>query len=248
MTKTSGLGDNCYLGGYDLSGDIMSLSKIGGGMSPLDVTPINVSAHVRIGGLRDGGIDFNSAFDTVAGQEHPVLSVLPTADVQVRYMRGTASGNAAAVTVAKQVDYNPTRDNAGMLTVGVSTLSNGFGLQFGDQLTPGLRTDTTATNGTSFNGLASSAFGAEAFLQVTAFTGTDVTVTIQDSADNSSFTNVTGLSFVATTAAHTTQRIFTTNVATIRQYVRAVTTTSAGFTTVTFAVVMVRNPIAGQVF
>jgi hypothetical protein len=248
MTKTSGLGDAAYIGGYDLSGDIMSLGKIGGGMSPLDVTPINVSAHVRIGGLRDGGIDFVTAFDTAVGQEHLVLSALPTADVQVMYMRGTAIGNAAAALIAKQIDYNPTRGTDGMLTVAVATMANGFGLEFGTQLTAGLRTDTAATNGASFDGTASSAFGAQAYLQVTAFTGTDATVTIQDSADNVTFTNVTGLSFTATTAAHTTQRIATANTATIRRYTRAVTTTSAGFTSATFAVMLVRNQVAGQVF
>lgn len=248
MTKSSGLGDNCYIGGYDLSGDIMSLGKIGGGMAPLDVTPINASAHVRIGGLRDGGIDFVTAFDTAIGQEHPVLSALPTTDVQVMYMRGTAIGNAAAAIIAKQIDYNPTRGNDGMLTVAVSAMANGFGLEFGTQLTAGLRTDTAATNGASFDGTAATNFGAQAYLQVTAFTGTDVTVTIQDSADNTTFANVTGLSFTATTAAHTTQRTATSNAATIRRYVRAVTTTSGGFTSATFAVMFVRNPVAGQAF
>lgn len=248
MTKSSGLGDNAYVGGYDLSGDIMSLGKIGGGMSPLDVTPINVSAHVRIGGLRDGGVDFVTAFDPAVGQEHPVLSALPTADTQVMYMRGTAIGNAAAAIVAKQIDYNPTRGTDGMLTVAVSAMANGFGLEFGTQLTAGLRTDTAATNGASFDGTAATNFGAQAYLQVTAFTGTDVTVTIQDSADNSSFANVSGLSFTATTAAHTFQRIATANSATIRRYVRAITTTSAGFTSATFAVMFVRNQVAGQVF
>ena len=37
-------------------------------------------------------------------------------------------------------------------------------------------------------------FGVQAYLQVFSFTGTDVTITIQDSADNSSFANITGLS------------------------------------------------------
>lgn len=95
---------------------------------------------------------------------------------------------------------------------------------------------------------AVTAFGAQAYLQVTAFTGTDVTVTIQDSADNTTFANVAGLSFTATTAAHTTQRIATSNTATIRRYVRAITTTSGGFTNATFAVVLVRNMVSGQVF
>lgn len=164
------------------------------------------------------------------------------------YARGTTLGNPAACMTCKQLDYNPTRAAGGMLTISVSAQSNGYGLEWGRLLTAGLRTDTAATNGTSIDGGGSTAFGAQAYLQVTAFTGTDVTVTIQDSADNSSFTAVTGLAFTATTAAHTFQRIATSNTATIRRYLRAVTSTSAGFTSATFAVVVVRNPIANQQF
>ena len=48
MAKTSGLGDNCYVGGYDLSGDIGSLGKISGSVATIDVTGINKSAFERI--------------------------------------------------------------------------------------------------------------------------------------------------------------------------------------------------------
>lgn len=164
------------------------------------------------------------------------------------YTRGTALGNPAACMTCKQIDYNPTRAANGMLTISVSAQSNGYGLEWGRLLTAGLRTDTAATNGTSVDGTTSTAFGAQAYLQVTAFTGTDVTVTVQDSADSATFANVTGLSFTATTAAHTFQRIATTNAVTIRRYLRVATTTSAGFTSATFAVVVIRNPIANQQF
>jgi hypothetical protein len=244
MTKTSGLSDNAYIGGYDLSGDIMSLSKVGGGPAVLDVTPINASAHVRIGGLRDGGIDFSTAFDPAAGQEHPALSVLPTADVHVAYLRGTGIGNDAACEVAKQVNYDPTRATGGMLTVAVSTVANGYGLEWGTQLTAGLRTDTSATAGTGFNFGASTSFGFQAYLQVTAFTGTDVTVKLQDSADNVTYADLASGAFAQTTAARTTQRIAVGGTATVRQYVKATTITSGGFTSVTFAVVLVKNTVA----
>jgi hypothetical protein len=246
MAKTSGLGDNYYLGGYDLSGDINSLSKISGMVATLDVTAINESAMERLGGKRDGAIDFTSYFNPTGA--HPVLSALPTTDVQASYRRGTVLGNPAAEFVAKQIDYNPTRGADGSLTCAVSLQGDGFGLEWGVQLTAGLRTDTAATNGTSLDQSASTSFGAQAYLQVTAFTGTDVTVKIQDSADNSSFADVTGLTFTQTTAAATTQRLATSNAATIRRYVRAVTVTTGGFTSATFAVTLVRNQIAGQVF
>lgn len=403
MSKTSGLGDNCFVGGYDLSGDIGALSKISGTIATLDVTGINKLAPERIGGLRNGLLDFTAFFNPTAGQAHPVLSALPRTDVGVMYLRGTALGNPAACMIAKQLNYDGTRANSGAFTFNVSTQANGFGLEWGRQLTPGpftafsglsgdtstfeggistwvasvncsiaqsaaqahggtkslaltstaagnmsaahvtatpnglggipvvagssclvsgwfrsavsartcamqvswynsagafLSTSTGSTitdsttawtqassthtapasaafaivlaqvvatggaaevhyvddvlfsvvNPASIDDGAQTLFGAQAYLQVTAFTGTDVTVTVQDSADNVTFANVTGLSFTATTAAHTTQRIATANNATIRRYLRLVTTTVGGFTTVTCAVTVVRNQIAGVVF
>lgn len=248
MTKSSGLGDNCYVGGYDLSGDIGALSKISGSIALLDVTGINARAYQRIGGIRTGAISYNSFFNPTAGQEHTALSTLPTTDQSIMYCRGTTIGSPAACMVGKQLKYDPTRANTGALTFAVDAVSNGYGLEWGNLLTAGLRTDSAATNGTGYDGTAQTTFGLQAYLQVTAFTGTDVTVTIQDSADNVSFANLTGGAFAATTAAHTTQRIATSNAATVRRYLRAITTTSGGFTSVTFAVSVTRNPIAGQVF
>lgn len=248
MSKQSGLGDALLVGGYDLSGDVGELSKISGNVALLDVTPINVFAPVRIGGLRDGSIAYKAFFNPTTGQEHTVLSALPTADQHLMYCRGTTLGNPSACMIAKQLNYDPTRDAKGMLTFAIQADANSYGLEWGRLLTAGLRTDTAATNGTGVDGTASSSFGAQAYLQVTAFTGTDVTVKIQDSADNVSFADVAGLTFTAVTAAHTTQRIATANNATIRRYLRATTTTSGGFTSATFAVMINRNQVANQVF
>lgn len=316
MSKTSGLGDNLYIGGNDVSGDISSLSKISGSLATLNVTDITQSAMSRLGGKRDGVIDFVSYFNPT--RAHPVFSALPTTDTQASYRRGTVLGNPAAELFGRQINYDPTRGTDGSLTAAIHIDGDGFGLEWGIQLTPGLRTDTAATNGTSIddaNGLvtpsvpasgtpvtntsplpvqvvitggtmsavvingvtvgsgagtytlpagqsitltytvaptwtwaAQTTGGAQAYLQVTAFTGTDVTVKIQDSADNSSFADVTGLTFTQTTAAQTFQRIATANTATIRRYVRAITITSGGFTSATFAVTFVRNLVAGVVF
>lgn len=90
------------------------------------------------------------------------------------------------------------------------------------------------------------AFGAQAYLSVTAFTGTSVTVAVQDSADGTTFAAVTGLTFTAVTAAPATQRLATANTATLRRYVRVATTGT--FTAATFAVAINRNPVAGASF
>lgn len=232
------------LGGYDLSGEVNALGKVSGSLATLDMTPINKSAHVRLDGIKDGGIDFTTLFDPAAGHSHPVLATLPRTDVICFYLRGGVLGNPAACEVAKQVDYNPTRANDGMLSSSVATVSNGFSIEWGQQLTAGLRTDVAATLGTGVDFAAATSFGFQAYLQVTAFTGTDVTVKLQDSADNVTFADVASGAFTQTTAAHTAQRIAVGGTATVRRYVRATTVTTGGFTSATFSVVLVKNTFA----
>lgn len=250
MAKISGLGQRFYLGGYDLSGDVGSLSSVASPLATLDVTGIDKLAMERIGALRDGSIAFSTFFNTTAGQAFPILKTLPTTDTAIMYATGATIGADAACMVAKQIGYDGTRAADGGYTFAVNALANGFGLEWGNLLTAGLRTDTSATSpSTGFDTGASAAFGAQAYLQVTALTGTDFTVKIQDSADNSSFADISpSLVFAATTTARTFQRVSVANTTTVRRYVRAITTTSGGFTSATFAVAIVKNLVAGVVF
>lgn len=148
MAKASGLGDNAYVGGVDLSGDISALTKIGGGPALLDVTGIDKSAIERIGGLFSGEISFAAWFNAASSQEHAALSPLPTTNVDVLYARGTTLGNPAAFLRGKQVNYDMTRGASGELSEVVQALSNAYPLFWGVLLTAGKRTDTAATNGT----------------------------------------------------------------------------------------------------
>lgn len=239
MTKGSGLGDNLLIGGYNVSGDIGSLSRIGGGPAVSPYTGIDKSAFERIGVVRDGGIDFTAYFNKATDQEHLALRGLPTADTQLAYLRGTTLGNESACLVAKQVNYDFNRGADGTLSLAVSSIGNAYGLEWGRQLTAGVRTDTTATNGTGLDhGAVSTLFGLQAYLQVLSVTGTSVTVTIQDSADNAAWANVTGAAFTAATGRGF-QRIATADNVTVRRYLRAVT--SGTFTNAQFQVTVCRN-------
>lgn len=148
MAKQSGLGDNFYLGGYDLSGDTNSLGEVGGGIAVLDVTGIDKHAYERIGGLRDGRMEWVSHFNPASAKAHSVLSTLPTTDRTLTYCRGTSLGSPAACLVAKQLNYDPSRADDGRMTIAVRAEANGYGLEWGTQLTAGLRSDTGATSGT----------------------------------------------------------------------------------------------------
>ncbi len=240
MSKSGGMGDNFYLDGYDLSGDVNSLSKIGGGPAAFDMTGIDKFAFERQGGLKDGSMEFVTYMNDSVGQATAVLNDLPTVNVVAEYARGTTIGNQAACIVAKQANYDPTRAADGMITMQTQLLANGFGLEWGNQLTAGKRSDTTATSpATGVDFLASTSFGWQAYLQVFSFTGTSCTVTLEDSANNSAFATFTGSAFAAATARGTQRIASASPTATVRQYVRAVT--SGTFSQCTFAVVFVKN-------
>ena len=247
MGKETGLGAALYVSGIDLSGDTELVSRIAGGPNLLPSTGIDKSAMERFGGNRDGGIEFSSWFNKETDQSHLTLSTLPTADRIVTYCHRAATiGDSAASVLAKQINYDPTRAADGSLTSGVQALANGYGLEWGKLLTPGKRTDSGATNGATFDygaTIGQTLFGAQAYLHVFAFTGTDATVVIEDST--SDFAAVTLLTFTEVSAlggANNGERIETASrTETVDRYVRVTTTTSGGFSDLVFAVEFVKN-------
>ena len=248
--KQGGIGDNLYISGIDVSGDIGSIQRIGGGPGLLDVTAINAAGMERIGGQRSGEIGFASYFNdggaanraAATGSTFLTLSALPTADALLTYARGTTLGNQGAGMVGKQVNYDMNRGQDAALLFSTQALSNGFPLEWGVQLTAGKRSDSTATaasSATSVDGAASTSFGWSAYLHVFSFTGTSCTVSIHDSGDNVSFTLLSGASFTAATGV-TSQRIqAATATATVRRYLSV--NTAGTFSACTFAVLFVRH-------
>lgn len=245
--KRTGLGDNYFLDGFDLSGDTQSIGQIAGGpRATQDVTGINKKAHERRGLRRDGNLAWVAFFNPATDQAHEVLSALPTGDRIATYFNGTTIGNQAASCQAKQLNYDPSRSADGQLTIAVAAMANEYGLEWGAQLTNGIRTDTGATNGTGLDlgGGGSKAFGLQAWLHVFSFTGTDATIKLQGSSDNGAgdaYADVVGGGFTQITAAPFSQRIQTARNQSVEQWIRAVTVTTGGFSSMAFAVMVTRN-------
>lgn len=250
MAKTSGLGDQFAFGGYLIGGDIQAL-QLHGGPALLDVTDITQSGHSRLGGLIDGAMSLTAYMDPAAAAEHAAFSPLSRADVICTYLRGQALGNPILGQNSRQLNYDFTRATDGSLTEKVDCAADQYGQEWGLQLTPGVRTDTGAANGTSINNAAgATTFGAQMYLQAIALTGTDVTVTVQHSTNNSSFTTLAAFTEIVSANGNlppSAQRIFVANGTTVNEYVRVITTTAAGFTSFEFIVGFVRNQVSGQV-
>jgi hypothetical protein len=317
LVKQAGLGDNFYIAGYDLSGDVASVDTMSGALDVLDLTPINASAPYRQGGLKNSAWSFTSYFESAPtvstpgvpasgtpvvstynysvlvtvtggtgtqvningvnqgsfdgtyvlpalgsitltysvaptwswvaiGTEHQALSVIPTADVVATYFRGTTIGQPAASTVAKQTDYDPTRDNVGNLTLKVDLVGDRYGMDWGTMLTGGLRTDKTATTGAFYDQgtPTTTAFGCQAYLQLVEFVGTSVDVTITH-ATTSGGTYSTLIDFGSQTAIGGF-RVATSNVTNVNEFLKV--NTSGTFTWAVFAVMINRNLTAGVSF
>lgn len=320
MTKGSGLGDNLYVAGKDLSGDVGSLSAISNRRATLSTTGIDKSAEEKMHGLADGNINFNCFFNPAADQEHETLKAPSASDIIVSYFRGTTLGNPAAGCIGKQANYDWSRAADGGFLGDIDVQSNGYGLEWGVMGTAGKRTDTGATSGTGvdagtqaaavtistssiadptvittatdhglttgdkiiiaghtsctpdINGfqtvlevlttttftidvnvtddgvdgtctLISTRRGLSAYLQVFAFTGTSITVSLEESSDNAdtdAYAAVTGGAFTAVDADPASERIQTAPDLVVERWVRVV---SAGtFNPCTFAVLFSRTP------
>lgn len=253
MAKQSGLQQNLYVDGLDISGDTQSFSKLGGGCAVLEFTGIDKLAFERKGGLRDGGITATTFFNPgslvfanplVDTGSHALLRQMPLTD-RILTFADLQSGVGGAI-VAKQGTYDATRAADGALTINVDAMANGFGFEWGDQLTSGKLTQGGAGNGTPLDsGAATTNFGAQAYLQVFNFVGTSAVVKIQSSTDNAvgdPYADVAGLTFTTVTTAPTAERIQTGRTAAIERWLRVVTTGT--FSALTFAVMVVRNQTA----
>lgn len=242
--KTSGLGDGLVVDGIDLSGDTGSLQAIGASRPTTPVTGIDKSAFERLHLLRDGRIDWSSWFNP--DNAHAELSTLPVTDRIITYLRGRTLGNPAASMVAKQLNYDPNRNTDGSLTASLQARANGFGLEWGRQLTAGLEVFSGAGDGDGVDfTTVSTAFGLQAYAHVLSLTGTNVIVTLQDSADGAAFAAIgAGVAFPSATAV-SSARIQTDRDETIRRHLRIVV--SGTFSSATVLVVVKRN-LAETVF
>lgn len=219
VTKRTGLGDNLYVHGYDLSGDTGSIDNLACPRPLLDVTGINKSAFERVMGRSDAQVDWTSWFNDAALAAHAALSPLPTTDIIISYLRGTSQGDPAAMAVVKQLNYDPSRQADGALSFGVQAQgSAGVALEWGEQLTAGQ--DTIASSGAqaSKDDGASSAAGLAAVLQVVDIDSGTPTVVIEDSANDSTWATLISFTAVANGSEPTAER--KTVSGTVNRYLR----------------------------
>lgn len=205
MPKKSGLGQQFFVDGYDISGDVGSLGNVSSPRSVLDVTSINRLAVERILNLKDGQMEFNAWWNpsaagsggtsTATWSEHIALSRLPQADVIALWCAESSYGGAGAGLMGKQANYDLTRGQDGSLQATVQVLGNNDPVEWGAMLTPGIVPIAVSCNtGLSIdNGVGGGANGINAFLQVSSLSNvagvsdSGIRMIIQDGSDTVTF-------------------------------------------------------------
>lgn len=244
MTKQAGMGDRLYVAGYDISGDVGAVQTINDESNSRTVTGLDKSAEERQLLLADKELVFGSFFNDATDQLHDALAGLPKTDIVGAYFRGTTLGNPAFGLKAKQVNYDWNRGADGALD-GTTQLVAAAGAveSWGQMATPGQRTDSAATPApASIDGLVASAEGLVAYLQVFAFTGTSITLTIEESSDDGggdAFAAVAGGAFAAVSSAPAFEMIETAAGLAVEQYLRVPSTGT--FSNAVFAIVIARR-------
>jgi hypothetical protein len=245
--KTHGMGDQLWIGGYDLGASTNSLSRIAGGNTPIPMTDITQLAMARVGGQRDGGMDIVSYWNPDAGGSHDVYSPLPRTDVICTYAHTQLIGGPSANVVAKQVGYDGDRAQDGGYLLNVQMLANGYGLQWAFQATAGKRTDASATAAAAVSPLdqltaSPGAYGLVMWVHVYSIGSGTPTIKLQESSDNGAdaYADVVGATTGVVTAP-LALRVATGSIA-VERYIKVVTTGT--FTDMVFSVSVARHRVA----
>jgi hypothetical protein len=226
-----------FAGIYDLSGffNQATVSKSRQVVST-DVFGAAGDAKTFIAGLGEGTVALGGLLDTTAttGSDPVLNAALDGAQIVVSVSAEGASviGQRVSLLNARQDSY-PWRspvDDAVRLNSG--RMADG-GLRSGVVLKE-FDAETATGNFTSVDNTTSTALGAVGHLHVTAFSGTDATITITDSTDDAVF--VSHIPFTQVTGT-TSERL--TSTGTVDRYVRVELTGT--FTSVTFTVGFARN-------
>ena len=245
MAKKSGIGQQFYLQGVDMSGDVGSLSSIATPRGIQVVTGIDRDAFERILTQTDGAISFSAFLNDVAGGTHLTLGALPITDVHIMYMTGETLGDPTFCMVGKQVNYDPTRAADGSLTIAVDAkLSAGEPAEWCRMLKSN-GTHASATDETGHlvdSGGVQTTKGGVGYLQHFSAASGTVEYDIEDSSDSTNgidgaWANLLAFSDVATPYTPIAERVEVTGA--VEKYVRC--STNGTFTTAVLAMAFRRG-------
>lgn len=217
---------------FDLSAFFNS-ADVAATLETAETTTFGNAAKTYIPGLADATLSLAGMFDGSASAVDEVLRGALGGSALITVLPAGAGtiGNRASVAEALETSYGITAAVADAVSVSAEAqVTNGL---IPALLLADLAARTAIGQTAALDNAASTSNGAKAFLHLTAFTGTDVTIKVQDSPDNSTWADL--ITFTQATA-ETSETASATG--TVERYLRV--DISGTFTSVTFAVVVAR--------
>ena len=199
----------------------------------VNVTTFGNDDKVFLAGLGEGGINVQGVWNPAANQTDEEIVALDGTEVVITASPegATTIGDRAHVINGELDNYQPRAPHNDAVRFSASYM--------GDDSQGGIILHEFAQESATgnFQGVAgvpaSTAFGAVANLHVTQFSGTDATITIEDSSDDSTYGSLVAFTQVTGT---TSERVSVAG--TVERYVRVALTGT--FTTITFVVSFAR--------
>lgn len=236
MTFSHGKNAAIYANGWNLGAYLQGFSPKFG-VSLEDATVFGAVAKAYIAGLKDGSLSADGLWDGAQSAVDAIVQAAlgnATKSLVAWWPTGeSAVGDPGYAMQSIETAYGVSSKVEGLVKTTAEFLASG-GIERVISLHP-LAPETAAGNGTTHDGGAASANGCSAYLHVTGFAGTSITVTLEHSVDGAAWTTLG--TFVAATAAGSSERIAASG--TVKRYVRAIW--AGTFTTATFSVAFNRE-------
>lgn len=238
-TFAHGKNVNVFVNEYDFStyfNDVTATSTV----ETAETSSFGSSAKTYIVGLQDGTVSLNGMFDgTATGTDVVFSAVLGSTTKQnvIVAPSGHSNGANAIMLEADDTSYEVSGAVSDIVQTSAEFQSSD-GVEHGKILSSGTAVSATG-NGTSVDNTASSANGGVGFLSVPTNTRNgNITVKVQQSADNSTFTDLITFTVVSSTAK-TFERVEVTG--TVARYLRVNYTVAGSTGTATPVVAFARR-------
>ena len=224
MAAVHGKNTAVWWNSADVSGYLDSVS-LSIAVDTGETTTFQKGWKTYLAGEVDSTVSTTGKYDATAGAA--VEAQLGTDSGVFTYCPGGATtiGNRARLVSATGTTYTESSPVGDIVTFGWDVQSQtvvGLGWVQHD-----FTEDTNTTTGSSYDGGAATTTGWTAHLHVSLVDGGSWVVKLEDSADNSSWADVTGGAFTAATTA-TSQRLASASGATLRRYTRYTATRTGG--------------------
>ena len=240
MGFVSGKNTVIFIDAYDLTG-YFNKAKVSHSVAKNDTTTFGNDDETSVPGVKSSMASLDGYWDPATGASHDVLKqILATAGkVATIGQNGTTIGNQCELLSGYESKYEVSSDIGSAVGASAELVTSG-GLFYG--VFQHNKTAETATgNSTSVDGAAATSNGWVANQHITALSGTGtptLTGKIQDSADNSTFADLSGGAFSAATAVGAQQ---ISGTGTVRRYTREVHTISGTTPSFTYVTALARK-------